>query len=176
MCQSLELVHSDGLHNLLTQLHSKGLLARLVVDEAHCVSQWGHDFRPDYVTVGNVRNKYPGIPLTALTATVTDKVHRDVMNCLSMQNVQKFSRSFNRPELRYEVRQKGSKVKTIESIAEYILKKYKDESGIIYCTSRKDCEETCDLLLEKFRGTSLEGKVTYYHAGNERSVIFIKIN
>src|SRR5258708_27780764 len=93
----------------LSRLNKNKKLARIVIDEAHCVSQWGHDFRPDYVALGKVRKLFPNVPYMALTATATENVKVDVMHNLGMEGATVYSQSFNRPNLRYSVRSKKGK-------------------------------------------------------------------
>ncbi|KAF2851288.1 hypothetical protein T440DRAFT_449322 [Plenodomus tracheiphilus IPT5] len=143
----------------LQQLHSRGHLARIVIDEAHCVSQWGHDFRPDYKALGDVVRQFPGVPVIALTATATSLVRTDVVANLGIQGCRQFSQSFNRPNLSYEVLPKAKGV--VNSIAELIKERYTKKSGIIYCLSRKSCEDVAKKL------SDLGLKAFHYHAGME---------
>lgn len=135
---------SDNFGDALEDLHRRRKLARIVIDEAHCVSQWGHDFRPDYKELGQFRRRFPGVPVIALTATATQNVIVDVQHNLGMTDCQVFSQSFNRPNLYYEVRKKGTGV--IDSIAELINEKYAGMTGIIYTLSRKKTERIADKL------------------------------
>lgn len=105
--------------------------------------------------------------MMALTATATPPVINDIIKALHMNNVMKFIRSFNRAELKYEVRKKGSFNKTIDEIAAFILKYHPESSGIVYCMSRKLCEDVTVALNKKFNGTKLNNKVVCYHAGIE---------
>ncbi|KAE9381581.1 hypothetical protein N431DRAFT_476384 [Stipitochalara longipes BDJ] len=154
---------STYISNTLSRLHRNKKLARIVIDEAHCVSQWGHDFRPDYVAVGQVRKQFPNVPIMALTATATENVKVDVMHQLGMKDCPVYSQSFNRPNLHYEVRKKrGGKGTSKESLADYveIIKvKYKNQSGIIYTLSKKGTERLAASLQS---GHNI--KVHHYHA------------
>ena len=149
---------SHAVINALRSLHDRRKLARLVIDEAHCVSQWGHDFRPDYKSLGEVRQQFQSIPVMALTATATENVKFDTIQNLGITGCAVFTQSFNRPNLTYEVRAKGKNV--LESIAELINDRYHHRSGIIYCLSRKSCETVAEKLREK-HGI----KAKHYHAG-----------
>jgi bloom syndrome protein len=150
---------NQALVRALERLHGKKKLARLVIDEAHCVSQWGHDFRPDYKELGEVRNKLPGVPVMALTATATENVKVDVIHNLNMAGCEVFLQSFNRPNLTYEVRSKGKNDEVLASMAETITNSYPNQCGIIYCLSRATCEKVADDLREKYRL-----KARHYHA------------
>lgn len=151
------------MQSLLRRLHNKKLLSRFVVDEAHCLSDWGHDFRPDYNKLGMLRREFPGVPLMALTATANEKVVSDAIRALEMRNEYRYKSSFNRPNLRYEVRKKDGK--TIDAIADYISKR-PTESGVIYCLSRKDCENLAEKLEKQVRSKPRcnRVRVSFYHA------------
>ncbi|KAL4932624.1 RecQ family helicase MusN [Aspergillus undulatus] len=151
---------SYALTDTFERLYDRHRLARIVIDEAHCVSQWGHDFRPDYKVIGAFRARIPGIPMMALTATATENVKADVIHNLNMDGCAVFTQSFNRPNLTYEVRQKGKNAELLESIAETISTSYRNKSGIVYCFSRSNCETVAGALREDF-GI----KAAYYHAG-----------
>ncbi|OCK76225.1 hypothetical protein K432DRAFT_336094 [Lepidopterella palustris CBS 459.81] len=153
--------------NAFKDLHARGRLARIVIDEAHCVSQWGHDFRPDYKALGEVRRQFTGVPVMALTATATQMVKKDVMFNLGIDGCEVFTQSFNRPNLSYEILKKGKDL--LNSIAETIKGKYRGKSGIVYCLSRKTCEDVATKLREIHKI-----KAYHYHAGleaQERSTI-----
>ncbi|CAL7945068.1 unnamed protein product [Xylocopa violacea] len=153
--------------NLLTTLYERGLLARFVIDEAHCVSQWGHDFRPDYKKLRCLRDNYPKVSIIALTATATPRVRTDILHQLGLTTPKWFMSSFNRPNLRYSIIGKKGKNCSDEVIA-MIKAKYKNDCGIVYCLSRKDCDDYA--MHMKKNGI----RALSYHAGltdNSRSDI-----
>ncbi|KAL3598122.1 hypothetical protein D5086_006040 [Populus alba] len=135
---------SDVLLRHLESLNGRGLLARIVIDEAHCVSQWGHDFRPDYKELGILKKKFEKTPVLALTATATASVKEDVVQALGLVDCIVFRQSFNRPNLWYSVIPKEKKC--LEDIDKFIKENHFDECGIIYCLSRMDCEKVSEKL------------------------------
>uniref|UniRef100_A0A0E0DEF5 DNA 3'-5' helicase n=1 Tax=Oryza meridionalis TaxID=40149 RepID=A0A0E0DEF5_9ORYZ len=130
-------------------------IAKIVIDEAHCVSQWGHDFRPDYQHLGILKQKFPQTPVLALTATATASVKEDVVQVLGLANCIIFRQSFNRPNLRYFVWPKTKKC--LEDIHNFIHANHNKECGIIYCLSRMDCEKVAAKLREYGH------KASHYH-------------
>lgn len=130
-------------------------IALFAIDEAHCVSQWGHDFRPEYRQIIQVRNLFPQVPMLALTATADKPTRLDILNYLGLKNPKLFVASFDRPNIRYLVKEKNNPFSQLKTF----LKKHEDESGIIYCFSRKRVTELCDKLKES--GYS----AMQYHAG-----------
>ena len=131
------------------------------VDEAHCISEWGHDFRPEYRRIRPIINEIGTHPLIALTATATPKVQHDIQKNLGMIDASVFKSSFNRPNLYYEVRPKGNDID--REIIKYI-KNNKGKSGIIYCLSRKKVEEFAEILCAN------EINALAYHAGMDSQV------
>ncbi len=126
------------------------------VDEAHCISEWGHDFRPEYRRIRPIINEIGTAPVIALTATATDKVRGDIKKNLGMTDVREFKSSFNRPNLYYEVR---SKTRNIDKDIVKFIKQNPGKSGIIYCLSRKRVEELAEML----RANDINARA--YHAG-----------
>ena len=126
------------------------------VDEAHCISEWGHDFRPEYRRIRPIVNDIGRAPIIALTATATDKVRTDIMKSLGIVGAQEFKSSFNRPNLYYEVRPKASDID--RQIVKFIMQN-SGKSGIIYCLSRKKVEELAAVLCAN------NIKAAPYHAG-----------
>lgn len=126
------------------------------IDEAHCISEWGHDFRPEYRNIRPTINKIGAAPVIALTATATDKVRTDIKKSLGILNAREFKSSFNRPNLYYEVRQK---TKDIDKQIIKFIKHNAGKSGIVYCISRKKVEELAAVLQAN------DIKAAPYHAG-----------
>ena len=131
------------------------------IDEAHCISEWGHDFRPEYRNISPIINRIGVRPIIALTATATPKVQHDIQKNLGMTDAAVFKSSFNRPNLYYEVR---PKTKDVDREIIKFIKANEGKSGIIYCLSRKKVEE----LAEKLRLNDI--KALPYHAGMESAV------
>ena len=145
-----------GFRNFLRTLD----VSLVAVDEAHCISEWGHDFRPDYRTLGDLRRSLSHVPFIALTATATERVREDIVAHLDLRDPQKFIASFDRANLEYAVRPKRN---TFDALLD-LLEKYRGESAIIYCFSRKDTEAVA-------AGLSDEGfHALPYHAGLEHDV------
>lgn len=151
---------SQAFLNALDKVYGNNKLARIVIDEAHCVSQWGHDFRPDYKTLGEVRRRYPKVPVMALTATATPHVIVDIKHNLSIPECEIFSQSFNRPNLFYDIRSKGKNI--VQTIADLIQSDHEGETGIVYTLSRKSAETIAKKLRDQ-SGISAH----HYHAKME---------
>jgi ATP-dependent DNA helicase RecQ len=126
------------------------------VDEAHCISEWGHDFRPEYRRIRPIINEIGTAPVIALTATATDKVRTDIKKSLGIADATEFKSSFNRPNLYYEVR---PKTKDVDKDIVKFIKQHTGKSGIIYCLSRKKVEELAEVLCAN------DIKAAAYHAG-----------
>ncbi|NXI13534.1 BLM protein, partial [Irena cyanogastra] len=149
---------SSRLMSALENLYDRNLLARFVIDEAHCVSQWGHDFRQDYKRLNMLRKKFRSVPMMALTATANPRVQKDILNQLEMLKPQVFTMSFNRHNLKYDVLPKKPKKVALDCL-EWIKKYHPHDSGIIYCLSRHECDTTAAILQK-------EGLAALaYHAG-----------
>lgn len=136
----------------------------IAIDEAHCISQWGHDFRPEYASLGCLKEHFPHIPIMALTATADDATRRDILSRLNLEDPYRYLGSFDRPNIKYRL---VDKYKPISQVVNY-LKERKNQSGIIYCNSRKRVEQIAEKL--QANGFSAEA----YHAGftnDERALV-----
>ncbi|NOQ41252.1 MAG: DNA helicase RecQ [Desulfuromusa sp.] len=130
-------------------------IALFAIDEAHCVSQWGHDFRPEYTGLGKLRNYFPAVPMVALTATAEKQTRLDILHHLNLQNAHQVVASFDRPNIRYTVIDKAKPYLQLSAF----LESRQNESGIVYCLSRKRVDEVA-------RKLQLDGlKASAYHAG-----------
>lgn len=149
-----------GLSNILNERY----VSCIAIDEAHCISSWGHDFRPSYQQLGFLKKSLPNIPIIALTATADKATRQDILDQLKIPNAKQFISSFDRQNISLEVRSGTEKVKQIISY----VKKHANESGIIYCLSRKNTEE----LAKKLSSNGIPA--TAYHAGlnfNDRNKV-----
>ena len=130
-------------------------IARFAIDEAHCISEWGHDFRPEYRDLAKLRGHFPEVPIMALTATATERVRHDIVKHLELRDPRSYVASFNRPNLTYRVQTKSSAFTQLLTF----IRLRPTESGIIYCASRK----TADTLAVKLTTEGIRAKA--YHAG-----------
>lgn len=128
------------------ELLADAQLALFAIDEAHCVSQWGHDFRPEYIQLSVLHERFPTVPRIALTATADDPTRREIIKNLSLGQAKQFISSFDRPNIRYRIVQKKNPK---DQLHEFIESEHKGDAGIVYCLSRKRVEETADWLCEQ---------------------------
>jgi len=155
--KKLKLLYLAPESNFIKQLSSFEV-SLIAIDEAHCISHWGHDFRPDYLNLAHLKKSLPDVPVIALTATADQVTRKDIVEKLELENPNVFISSFNRPNIRYTVVPKRN---SLEKIFDF-LEKRKDESGIIYCLSRASTERLADDL--KRQGF----QALPYHAGLEK--------
>ena len=132
--------------DLLDHLNEAGQLALFAIDEAHCVSQWGHDFRPEYLQLSILQERYPQIPRIALTATADAQTRHEIAERLRLQDAREFVSSFDRPNIRYTIVPKDN---PRAQLLAFIRDGHLGEAGIVYCSSRKKVDETAAWLIEK---------------------------
>ncbi|MDE2145490.1 MAG: RecQ family ATP-dependent DNA helicase [Burkholderiales bacterium] len=146
---------------MLESLHERGLLSLFAIDEAHCVSQWGHDFREEYLGLSALHERFPAVPRLALTATADDHTRADIVQRLQLQAARLFVASFDRPNIRYTIVEKDEPRK---QLLRFLRDEHEGDAGIVYCQSRKRVEETAAWL-------AAEGLTALpYHAGLDADV------
>lgn len=151
-----ERIVTDGFREMV----AGATIALFAIDEAHCVSQWGHDFRPEYRTLGQLATLYPGVPRMALTATADPQTRGDIIERLALSDARVFSTSFDRPNIAYEIVERDQPRQQLLRF----LSRHKGASGIVYCLSRAKVEDTAEWL----NGQGI--RALAYHAGMDRSV------
>ncbi len=137
-------------------LLSQTPLALFAIDEAHCVSQWGHDFRPEYLQLSRLRERFPGVPRIALTATADGRTQQEIVERLELNQAVRFIQGFDRPNIRYRI---GQKDKAKDQLLRFLRDEHPQDAGVVYCLSRKKVEDTAAWLCE--RGFN----ALPYHAG-----------
>ncbi len=145
------------------RLLERAQIALFAIDEAHCVSQWGHDFRPEYRQLKVLAERFPRTPRIALTATADDRTREEIATELRLENAHRFVASFDRPNIRYTIAEMGS-MSARERLWNFISAEHPGDAGIVYCLSRKSVEETAEWLVRKGR------KALAYHAGLEPEI------
>ncbi|RSM57570.1 DNA helicase RecQ [Amycolatopsis sp. WAC 01376] len=127
------------------RLLDRGKISLFAIDEAHCVSQWGHDFRPDYLMLSAVHERWPDVPRIALTATATKTTHAEIASRLKLEDARHFVASFDRPNIQYRIVGKNSPQR---QLLELLRTEHQGDAGIVYCLSRNSVEKTADFLVE----------------------------
>jgi ATP-dependent DNA helicase RecQ len=151
-----ERLMTEGFLNLLERLQQDGGIALFAIDEAHCVSQWGHDFRPEYRALTILHERFPDVPRIALTATADAPTRHEIVERLSLEQAQQFVSSFDRPNIRYRVALKNN---ARQQLLSFLETEHPNDAGIVYCLSRKKVEETALWLKDQGRDA------LPYHAG-----------
>ncbi len=151
-----ERINTPRMKGLLGSLHERGLLSLFAIDEAHCVSQWGHDFRPEYRSLSLLHETFPDVPRIALTATADALTRQDMIERLKLEDAREFVSSFDRPNIRYTIVEKTDATR---QLLRFIESEHAGEAGIVYCQSRKRVEEVAGMLEDAGL------KAMAYHAG-----------
>jgi len=151
-----ERINTPRMKGLLASLHERGLLSLFAIDEAHCVSQWGHDFRPEYRSLSLLHETFPDVPRMALTATADHLTRQDMIERLKLEEAREFVSSFDRPNIRYTI---VEKLDPTRQLLRFIQTEHDGEAGIVYCQSRKRVEEIAGML------EAAGIKAMAYHAG-----------
>jgi ATP-dependent DNA helicase RecQ len=151
-----ERINTPRMKGLLGSLHQRGLLSLFAIDEAHCVSQWGHDFRPEYRSLSLLHETFPDVPRIALTATADALTRQDMIERLKLEDAREFVSSFDRPNIRYTIVEKTDATR---QLLRFIETEHSGEAGIVYCQSRKRVEEVAGMLQDAGL------KAMAYHAG-----------
>ena len=156
-----EIIMDDKLILIFSDLYKEGKLARMVIDEAHCVSTWGHDFRDSYLKLKMIKKYIPDIKITALTATATPIVKEDIINILELRNPHIETTGFFRPNLNIKIINRNDTI--LSNLRDLIQTKYFEQCGVIYCHSRRETERVATYLENYF-------KVSHYHAGLNQNI------
>uniref|UniRef100_T1KLN7 DNA 3'-5' helicase n=1 Tax=Tetranychus urticae TaxID=32264 RepID=T1KLN7_TETUR len=143
-----KLAKSKSIMSQMEKMYSMGRFSRLVIDEVHCCSQWGHDFRTDYKFLGIMKNQFPDVPILGLTATATPEVVIDIQKILNIEGCLVLKDSFYRPNLKYEIIHSHSKNDSA-ALADVIKTRFKGQSGIIYCLTVKETEDLAEKLCQE---------------------------
>ena len=153
--------HPNGSASVRPRAARPRPVALFAIDEAHCVSQWGHDFRPDYLQLSMLHERWPEVPRIALTATATDATHAEIASRLQLEDARHFVASFDRPNIQYRIAPKDNPRSQLLTL---LREEHPGDAGIVYCLSRNSVEQTAEYLVDQGI-TALP-----YHAGLDRNV------